>query len=404
MPRGRGLGSYLALPRKGPSVAFSASAPRPAGEILWAHATTSPAMAALRALAGRLAQARPGTRLLLTVREGLTLPPSDDLVLAEHLPAEQGPAITAFLDHWRPGLCLWTGGYLRPALLGATAQRRIPMILADADQAGFEQMRMRWLPDVTRSALAAFATVYAVDQATGQRLLRLGLPAAALTVTGYMQQGGGALPCDAGERDALAALMAGRPVWLAAMVQPDELTLITAAHRAALGMAHRLLLVLVPDDDRLGGSFASALDDEGWRVAHWSRGELPSETTQVVLADRRAARALWYRLAPVTLMGSSLVPGSEGHDPSEPAALGSAILYGPNVSRHMAIYSRLAAAGAARIVRDVPTLQASVIRTIAPDAAASMANAAWDVMSAGADVTDRLIDLIQDRLDMAGGA
>lgn len=403
MPRGPGLGGYLAKARKGAAAPFVASLERPRAEVLWAHATSAGALSALRTLAGRLAQVRPGTRMLLTCREGLAGPPPDELLLVERLPEDQPVQIAGFLDHWRPDLCLWTGGYLRPALLGAVAQRRIAMILAEAEQAGFEQMRMRWLPDVTRSALAAFDTVQAVDQATAQRLLRLGVPPAALTVTGRLQAGGITLPCDPPDRDRLAGLLSGRPVWMAALVHPDELTLITAAHRAALGLAHRLLLVLVPDDDALGGSFAAALDAEGWRVAHWSRGDLPGETTQVVLADQRAARGLWYRLAPVTLMGNSLASGMQGRDPFEAAALGSAILYGPNVSHHLAAYSRLATAGAARIVRDVPTLQASVIRMIAPDAAASMANAAWDVATAGAEVTDQLVDLIQDRLDMAGG-
>ena len=40
---------------------------------------------------------------------------------------------------------------------------------------------------------------------------------------------------------------------------------------------------------------------------------------------------------------------------------------------------------------------------MAPDKAAAMAHAAWDVTTAGAEVGNRVIDLIRDGLDKAGG-
>ena len=99
-------------------------------------------------------------------------------------------------------------------------------------------------------------------------------------------------------------------------------------------------------------------------------------------------------------MGSSLISGHGGRDPFEPAALGSAILYGPNVSRYLPAYSRLASAGAARIVRDAETLAGAITRLSAPDQAALMAHAAWEVSSDGAEATDRLMNLVQDVLDL----
>ena len=60
---------------------------------------------------------------------------------------------------------------------------------------------------------------------------------------------------------------------------------------------------------------------------------------------------LWYRVAPVTLMGSSMVSGEGGRNPLEAAALGSAVLYGPGVRDYLDSYSRLAQAGAARGLR-----------------------------------------------------
>jgi 3-deoxy-D-manno-octulosonic-acid transferase len=65
----------------------------------------------------------------------------------------------------------------------------------------------------------------------------------------------------------------------------------------------------------------------------------------------------------------------------------------------MPFYSRLAKAGAARIVKDGDTLGTAVSRLISPDQAAAMAVAGWDVVSQGADLTDRVIDLVHATLD-----
>jgi 3-deoxy-D-manno-octulosonic-acid transferase len=90
----------------------------------------------------------------------------------------------------------------------------------------------------------------------------------------------------------------------------------------------------------------------------------------------------------------------EGCNPNEAAVHGTAILYGPNIRRYMSEYSRFAEARAARIIRDAQTLAAAVQNLIAPDQAAAMIHAAWDVASLGAEVTDRILDLLQDTLDL----
>ncbi|NOR32353.1 MAG: 3-deoxy-D-manno-octulosonic acid transferase, partial [Sulfitobacter sp.] len=100
-----------------------------------------------------------------------------------------------------------------------------------------------------------------------------------------------------------------------------------------------------------------------------------------------------------SFLGSSLHSGPGGCDPFEAAALGSAVLYGPKVRRFLPSYTRLAAEGAARIVNDATALGTAVSRLIAPDQAAVMAHAGWDVISRGAALTDKVIDLVQETLD-----
>ena len=131
---------------------------------------------------------------------------------------------------------------------------------------------------------------------------------------------------------------------------------------------------------------------------------MPDETTQMILTETPGELGLWYRLAPLVFLGGSLVPGHGGEDPLEAAVHGTALLYGPNVGRHLPAYSRLAEAGAARIVRDFDSLSAAVSQLIAPDRAAAMAHAGWDVVSQGAALTDELLTLAGDWLDTGEAA
>ena len=89
-------------------------------------------------------------------------------------------------------------------------------------------------------------------------------------------------------------------------------------------------------------------------------------------------------------------------DPYCAASHGCAILYGPRVADYSDRYLKLAEAGAARQIRDSDTLAAAVGQISAPDVAAQMAFAAWQVTSDGAELTDAVIDRVLSHLDEIG--
>jgi 3-deoxy-D-manno-octulosonic-acid transferase len=74
------------------------------------------------------------------------------------------------------------------------------------------------------------------------------------------------------------------------------------------------------------------------------------------------------------------------------------------VTNFVDIYQRLTEAGAARLVTGPDTLSEAVHELMNPDKAASMAHAAWEVVSQGAEVTDRALDAIFHRLDAGPAA
>lgn len=403
-----GLSAYRALARRGEARLPDFEIPRPETEVLWIHCAEAEAFLAVQDLAVRQIIARQGLNVLITLtalpREADT--PSDGLPAGIHVTqiCDEHPAsVAAFLDHWRPNCCVWIWGGLRPNLILSAAERNCPLFLINADTSGFDGRRDRWLPDVARQLLPLFSAVMVRTPATARRLMQLGLDKDDIEITTALQAGSQALGFNEADLADLAATCIGRAIWFANGVQQEELQTVLAAHRQALRLSHRLLLVLRPAGNLTARDALEETRKQEFRVLSWDDGNYPDETTQVLISDDVRDAGLFYRVAPVSFLGGSLVAGRHGVDPLEAAALGSAVLYGPRVGKHLQSYSRLATAGAARIINDSAALGMAVSRLVAPDQAALMAHAGWDVVTEGAALTDRITDLVQDTLDTLQG-
>ena len=407
MARSLGLTAYRALARRGEAQAKPPSAARPEGELVWIHAPEPGSLLAVLDLATRLCAMRFGLKVLITIPEDIALPeepdqtvtPPENEIIVEHQPGEHPDSVAGFLEHWKPDTCLWLWGQLRPNLVLATAQLGCPMILLDVGVEGFDRRRDRWLSDLTRKVLSQFHTVLARSTKGKRRLVQLGRAGSEIEITSPLVAGGQALTCPDSDVSDLTAALGGRPVWFAVTVHVDEIATILEAHRQAIRYSHRLLLILMPADPEDSMRAIAAAEEGKFILSNWDESGYPDDNTQILVASDAADRALFFRVAPVSFMGSSLVPHTGGLDPFEAASLGSAVLYGPKVRNFMPSYKRLAAAGAARIVNDAAGLGTALSHLIAPDQAATMAHAGWEVISQGAELTDKVIELVQDALD-----
>ncbi len=376
--------------------------PRPDGPLIWFHAASVGESLAVLELIRRLLEEREDLTILITTgtvtSAALMADRLPDGALHQFAPLDAKPFVTAFLDHWKPDVAIWTESELWPTLVVEVDDRGIPMLMLNARMSKASHDKWRFARGMASDLLRRFDAALVQDDLTMGYLRRLGMPGERMKVLGTLKEGAAALPCDEDERSTLAADLAGRPVWLAASTHDGEERMILQAHRLATRSSPRLLLVIVPRHPERGDEIAAMLQQEGWRFTRRAAGEGPSEEASVYLADTMGELGLWYRLAPISFVGGSLV-AIGGHNPFEPAALGSAILHGPYVSNFVDIYQRLAEADAARLVPSPEKLAGDVARLLSPADAAAMAAAAWGVISDGADVTDRALAMILDTLE-----
>ncbi len=372
--------------------------PRPAGELVWLNVPGPASAPTMTELARRLVE-EDGVAVLVTTDEPWRVQPG---VVVQPPPPDTPVEARAFLDHWRPGAGVFSEGELRPALILEAEQRGLPLMLVDARAPALPRGRDGWFPGLLRGALSAFPTVLTLDESAARSFRKAGAAAASVMVAGRMEEKSAALPCLEAEREALARLVAARPVWFAAAVPESGEAAVLAANRATLRLAHRLLLILLPEHAERAEPLAQALEAEGWAVALRPADQEPEPETEIYVVDNPAEIGLWYRLAPITFLGGSLSGEGATRNPMEAAALGSAILHGPRPGPYGAALGRLGAARAARAVASASDLAEALADLLSPDRAARLAQAAWTISSEGAEVTGDVLARIRRALD--GGA
>ena len=353
---------------------------------------------AIADLAGRLEQELPALEVVVASRA-----PSAAAADTAPPPADGGRRAAArWLAPLAPDLVLWHGALGADPLLDVLLEAPAPVIAVDVPAPAPARARKR---RVWRGRLAALDRLLARDEAAAHALRQLGPAGMRIEVGGAFVRVPDPPPCEESDHDHYAQILHARPVWLAAFPTEAEIDGLAEAHRSALQGAHRLLLLVAPRDDAQGPELASRLRGAGWRVARHGAGEEPDDGTEIFVADSRDEIGLWYRLAPLSVMGGSFLPDdTAAADPADPARLGSAILAGPAGAPHEAALARLDDAGGVARVAELAALGPALANLLAPDRAAALAQAAWDVASDGARVQERIVAAIRDLLRDGPGA
>ncbi|MGR3493598.1 MAG: 3-deoxy-D-manno-octulosonic acid transferase [Shimia sp.] len=358
---------------------------------IWLHAATGRAADLRRAeaLAARIADHMKGVDLLITGVGTDPLPPGRKRGEAE-----------VFLTTHTPRAAIWLAGALHPPTLGEIAERGIPLLLTGARDDALDQPPRGFRLRAPRPLLSFFDAAHAVDARSLARLRAFGGSEGQIRHTGPLHPDTAPPPHDEGERQHLAALLGTRPVWLAMGLPPEELSAILTAHADVLRRTHRALLIVVPTIPSQGTEMAGVIAARDLRVMRRFHGEDPDGQCQVFLADDEDALGLWYRLAPLTYLGGTLV-GLPSRSPMEAAALGSAVLHGPSLREHGAAFARLDEAGAAITIASPHGLGDLVGEALSPGHAAALSLAAWEVVTEGAPATNAVLDWLEDKVGLA---
>ncbi len=329
-----------------------ASRPRPAGRLGWLHAASVGETQSLMPLIGALCGKEPDLSLLVTTgtvsAARLLERRAPTGILHQYLPLDRQAWVESFLDHWRPNFALWVESEFWPNLLAEAARRDIPMALVNGRLSARSLARWRFAGPLIRPLLARFEVALAQDEMQARRLAALG--ARGPQCLGNLKFAADPLPVEETALRQMKTQLAGRKIWLAASTHPGEETVIAAAHRELARVHPGLLTIIAPRHVERAPAIAAELMEMGFRLARRSQGEEIRQSTEIYLADSMGELGLFYRLAPVALVAGSY--RWQGHNPIEPALLGTAVLSGPRVANFHEIYQRMRAADAVTIAAE----------------------------------------------------
>ncbi|MBB6249573.1 3-deoxy-D-manno-octulosonic acid transferase [Nitrospirillum iridis] len=377
---------------------------RPDGRLIWLHAASVGESLAVLPLIDRLLTLAPRPTVLVTTGTVTSatlmaqrLPPG---ALHQFVPVDLPAAVARFVDHWRPDAALWIESEFWPNLLRALRKDGVPAALVNARLSAGSHRNWRRAPRTARRLLSTFRLALAQTATEAQRLRDLGL--ADVRCVGNLKYSTTPLPAEA---DALATLrnaIGDRPAWVFASTHPGEDNLAAQVHRQLAPRIPGLLTLVVPRHPARGAEIAAGFEAQGLAVSRRTTGAVPAATDALHVADTLGELGLFFRLAPVAVIGGSFVPVG-GHNPIEPAQLGAAIVYGPHMHNFAEIAATLEAAGGAARVSD-PDGLANAVYTLLTNVAArdAQAAAAKAVAEDNRHAVDRVMTALSPLLAEAG--
>ena len=359
------------------------AAPRPPGRLVWVHAAS---MGETQAVLPVLAEwQRAGVAVLMTtgtVTSAALVAERAPGVLHRFVPLDVPRWVGRFLEHWRPDVGVFVESELWPNLIAACRRRGMPLALLNGRMSGPSFRGWRRAPGLALEVTGAFARVYPRTDEDGARLRALGAPR--VEAPGNLKLAADVLPVDAAELARLRALLAGRPVWLAASTHPGEEEVAAAVHHALAAPFPGLVTIVAPRHAGRGAALAHGL-------GAGRRGEDPAG---IWIADSMGELGLLYRLAPTVFVGRSLTPpggARGGQNVLEPARLGCAVSVGPHTANQAEAVALLEQAGGLVRVADGAALSAWVGAMLAdPARRAAMGEAGVRAATGDATLPARL--------------
>ena len=289
-------------------------------------------------------------------------------IIHQYVPLDLKPAVSRFLDHWRPELAIIAESEIWPMTILELGARNVPQVLVNGrlSDRSFRSWKKR--SSVAEALFENLAHVVAQSDVDGERFRALG--ARPVTVSGNLKVDTNPPPVDERALATLQRQIGGRPTWAAISTHDGEEVVAAEVHATLHKRHHGLLTIVVPRHPDRSDALAAQISGMGLTVARRSKGD-------------RISPGLYLRLTEIAFVGRSLT-SQGGQNPLEPAMLDTAVLAGRNVQNFREAYQRLLDRGGARLVRDRNMLAGAVNFLLTNEAARH------EMMAAGAATVDEM--------------
>lgn len=292
-----------------------------------------------------------------------------------------------------------------PNFLWRAAEMNVPTFLvnariSDRSYRGY----LRW-GGIFRGLFAGLSRVCCPTESDAERLRQIGCRADGVHVVGNLKfdtaLGGGSNKVDARALLEQLGVPSDAPVLLGGSTHDGEEVLLAETWLKLRGRFPKLFLVLVPRHHERAREAGRAVRAKGVRVAYRTelkKGSPPDGVIDCLIVNTTGELKAFYEVATVVFVGKTLT-AKGGQNPIEPAALGKAVVFGPNMQNFRGIVPEFLEAKAVRQVKSAGELETVIAGLLAdPDGRTAMGRKARQVVEHNQGSIARTVEIIAERL------
>jgi len=296
-----------------------------------------------------------------------------------------------------------------PNFLWAAADRDIPVFLVNARLSERSFPRYRFFSVLFRPLFRSLAGVGCQNEQDAERLRKLGCRTEAIRVVGSLKYDAAKLderrPIDVPQ----ILTQLGAPekcrVLLGGSTHPGEEAILAEVFARLRVKFPDLFLVIVPRHFERGKEAGQDVGAKGLRFAY--RKDITPQTRfkpgeiDCLLVNTTGELKHFYEHATVVFVGKSLSPSATGgQNPIEPAVLGKAIVFGPNMSNFEAIVREFLRQNGAIQVKNAEALEQAVSFLLEnPHEASELGRHAVAVVRQNLGAVERTVEMLVEQLE-----
>ncbi|PNY04338.1 3-deoxy-d-manno-octulosonic-acid transferase [Trifolium pratense] len=322
------------------------SQPRQPGPLVWFHAVSlGEGMIAIPVIKHCI-QKMPHLNILLTITtlsafEVLRKRLPSEIIL-QFSPVDTPASISSFLHYWKPNAIVLMESELWPNLIMDASKNGITLALLNAriSEKSFNIWSGSVLLPLISLMFSKFSLIVPLSTEQGVRFQLLQAPPYIINFSGDLKYVIGDIGVDESSRksiDNLRLQLSHKQVWMASSIHRGEEEIILGVHTVLMQLQPNIVTIIVPRHPQHGREIAKKLEREGHNVVLRSQHERFTPETNIYVVDTLGELRQLYTLTPIAVIGGSFVPGLSGHNISEAAAAGCAILTG----RHVGHFSHM---------------------------------------------------------------
>ncbi|OGC89697.1 MAG: hypothetical protein A2W25_17345 [candidate division Zixibacteria bacterium RBG_16_53_22] len=322
------------------------------GRLFWFHAASVGELKVLSTIIPELQKLIPGVEIAIstttvTGRRRATQLFGDALVFLQ--PLEINSAILRVIENLRPEKLILVETEVWPLLINTAADYKIDIYLVNARMSKKSFRIYSMFKTLMKMTLGKFTRILTQSQKDSARFEALGASSVEVLGNTKFDQ---VLIENRDRKPALDAPPNGRLAFVAGSIRKGEDEIFANVIRAAKDTHLSVFFILVPRHMKDLDNLLDCLKKADIEYQLWSKvGPKQVQPNLTLVVDTMGELTSFYRSADLAFVGGSVVPIG-GHDPTEPAALGVPVLFGPYMENAAGAAKLLLDCGAARRVKD----------------------------------------------------